>query len=733
MFGKLYLESGFLYLGSTAKCVEATFLPATLNFTTPVNTYLSSTTTPLEGEAKLATTNTQVDTPFLGEVLVNGQNSKTLVGELSPSVTDACGNTYTAALYGEQDTYIRKVTQRYVPSSLYSGKMRLFVQSLYGSLRKDYYIYLGISGLPDTSQYKLILEGYVCEWGLPTVGLFTTSSYSYYLMEVSVTSITFKKLRLSTEARKWATILNTHPNKGNREFSSRVEAYILSTAHIDQNFTPVVRSTGVTCPGTPMGYGFKFNWKGNKAKIVLHDLEAHSPGNNYSRTVELTITDDLNVTGSVSAAKVWANGTNLQFWTPNHSERFLVSFGDVNGHMTNTSACPMYGYYDYNDTWIEFNFSLSVSNTNVSQAIPGLTQSNFTGYGDSPPSGVDGDYLSGANIPYGTVSYSFAGEGQSFQYVANATLQSRQGSRLENDEVYYTPIAIGASQTAPFGSGLVNDYLCDTQEYGNAASYLLSAYPEPPNNGSGQVDCYYYYEPVNAVYSIGVKNFSNSFPSTDTIEFFTKPVVGGACWLWYDNFAVYSSYSDVANLMCAVPLDDAEALVYGFYTSRSWSEKQTALARHDCLLAGVYGAMQNQSYTYDYLHNISVVTSATRVALRQTVVGGSGSTNVTLYNIAYAGAGGSSATSVKYHTSGKAGHMSVLSDGYTVLSEATGTPSPSTNATKYFIGSDTPGQYTLNLVSRASANGANILHHEEPTSPSENGFPDGVASAVGWV
>ena len=722
-----YLESGFLNLGSTAKCVEATFLPATLNFTAPINAYLSGRMTPLEGNAGIDPANLEADTPFYGEVLNDGQNSKTVVGTLASEITDYCGNTYTYtdAIYGELETYVRKVTQRYVPSSMYSGKLRLWVQAIYGSMRKDYSIYLDSNNLPDSSYYKLILGDYTFEYGLPTAGLLTTDNYEYYLMEVSVTSVTFKKLKLSTESQDWANELSLHPNKASRAFSSRVEAYILSQASIDPDFTPVVSSTGITAAGSPMGYGFKFNWKGSQAKIVLHELDAGGFGINASRTVTLNITDTLTVTGIVSGAKYWSNGDRFQFLVPDFYNLKLLDFGEVAVGTQNTTDCPMYGYY-LNDQWHEFQISSNISTQSVNEVRPAMTNANFPGYGTDAPEGdgVNGEYFSGSNVTYGSTGYKVGNDVSTFKRSSAATRVVLENARIWTNSPASDPLIGYEYQSIPYGSPRYPSENYQTRTKGFIFSYLQTAWPYPGDSYNSIQAIGYWKLNAQSNLAFGIKGGSNSIPSYYNIETWYQRISGGGL---HNDKTVYTDYGVSPEITLAIPLFDAEAMVFGHRKTESWSQKQNSLSSHYIRLSTLGATLVHLNCRYAYLNRGYTPDSFSYLDVKQSCTN-SPQSDDTLSNITYDGPGGKTDSILKYACSGSGGFTEYLNDGYTIKSEQTANASFPAWTNKYFVAHSEP-----TLIAKSSANGANILIHAEGDGNNENGYPPGVFNAVGWA
>lgn len=273
----MYMESGYLDLLSTAPCNINTPRPAVLHYSAATSAYIQSNITPLQGAVNLSTDETLDEFPFTGQALENGSRSKAVGcpdSAKSLTYTDECDTVYTIpeeelALNGfcpVASVLGKKRAQGFVPASMFSGKLRLMVQAIYGSKRSDYsLVEIESTVVPG----KLNIGAFTLSaFHQPSYGLFTTADYDYFLVEVTG-QVSYYPLILSPVALEFVEILKTHPRNNEPAFVKKIEAYILSTAKIDKD-NVIVGSTLSGLTGEPLSYGWHWSWNGHQADIVLH-------------------------------------------------------------------------------------------------------------------------------------------------------------------------------------------------------------------------------------------------------------------------------------------------------------------------------------------------------------------------------------------------------------------------------------------------------------------------------
>ncbi len=704
----MYMESGFLNLGSTASCAEATFLPATLDFGTKVAGYVSSSATPLEGTVDIDLDNTEIDTPYVGEALTTGQQSKALVGTLSTTVTDICSNVYTNVdpIYGNATTHQCKFAQRYVPASLYSGKLRLYVQAVYGSIRQDYYVVPLTLSTADT--YDLNIGGYRLHQAIATSGIFTTSDYVYYMMECNVNSVTFKKLKISSVAQGWIDILKTHPNRTDREFSSKVEAYVLSTAIIDPDFTPVISTTGLSVSeGGPYAYGFHFNWAGSQAKVVW--VRSVGDGTYRNRIITLDIADDLTVVGSESAEEAWSNSQYFQFWYPDMFDGVMKTQGVIPAPSINSSGCPMYGYFDYHDVWQEFAVSVQLASTapytSDTGDINNTHLANTYGYDTIEFTRVK-EVLASTRM-MGNIGYSYRDESISFGISSGLTRY------FWGDAVVYG----GIYNSYPMES---NNAGAMTRDYGRIFDHMVATYPAP----AGQNRIGWIYSPSSG-YKYRLGSATGVFPTV--VHSWKAVKTRTASSIAFNTYWDKTGITEAAEICFGVTFSDCESIVFGHFNSESWNTYRSGGGASGHTTTAPQLKIQTQTGLTPQT-NTNYVDFET-VDLKVTITQfGAGSISVTNQ-----GAGTASSTTIKIASSNRDGWTFDLVDDDIIKTASGNDLAPSGWAEKYFRVGDLSGNFHPLMQARASANGAHILYHDEGTGKNENGYPDGVYSSAGWV
>lgn len=275
----IYMESGYIYTLPGGFCAIEIGRPADLNYSVPVNSYVTSKTTPLQGQVFISDdVELELDeAPFTGQAIAAGDKSRAVgcsPSQKTASFTDQCGNNYVieeelAATEGfcPLSTLVnKKKTIAMLPPSLFSGKLRLMVQAVYGSKRTDMaFVEVGGFIIPG----KLSLAGFELHaFYQPSHGLFTTSDYDYYLIEITDV-IKYYPLALSGIGRRFRDILKDHPRNNEPAFVKKIEAYILATATID-SANVITGGDMSSVSGIPLAYGWHWSWNGSEGDIVTH-------------------------------------------------------------------------------------------------------------------------------------------------------------------------------------------------------------------------------------------------------------------------------------------------------------------------------------------------------------------------------------------------------------------------------------------------------------------------------
>jgi hypothetical protein len=313
-----------------------------------------------------------------------------------------------------------------IPSSMYTGKMKLFVQALYGSARTDYraaglsapgYIELGTAV---TDEYVPILPGY------PTTGIFTipgktVDQNEYLFVDIGVEAITYRTTK--------ATPVTTKPGD-----PALKEAYRLSTLVPSGTSRACASLTGViTADQFPLAHGWHFNSSGSEASIVLLKEVTIDCGGGTTiggfklRHYVATFTYDAQNKSLSASVSLVQEGEHIPYvqsrvfypnYTANRMDLLVPWSPPLWNGMINATA-PLYCYYDAADArvFLDINNAISTSRSASDTLLDfhnpapyfssdivkvGTASGKFvpSGY-DVPPTGVTGYRDSADKVRFG--------------------------------------------------------------------------------------------------------------------------------------------------------------------------------------------------------------------------------------------------------------------------------------------------------------------------------------------
>ncbi len=348
----IYLESGFLNLLSSGQCAENAYKPGILDYDAETAAYVAGTSAPLQGRVKITGGPEADEFPFAGEALAAGSESLAVgCKQKLPAVTDPCGNTYTGGGYCDAGIFAKKDAQYIVPSSMFSGKLRLFVQAVYGTARTDY----RRSGnfdlqIGDESPFVLKRGWSNNSW------LYTTARYDYFLCTFTGSAIEFRQVALSASGKKFRDILAEHPRKSEFDFATKVEAYILATGTVGSAVYATVPIEGDAINGSPLDYGWHATWDGRQAAVVCFYKDPGNP-QYLSDQHQLTLGETWDgsaytfVAGNTRLVAdapwwPWTNGLNVFYYDETTQQMQPVPYPDATpGGFEGTFDAPIYCYY----------------------------------------------------------------------------------------------------------------------------------------------------------------------------------------------------------------------------------------------------------------------------------------------------------------------------------------------------------------------------------------------------
>lgn len=156
-----------------------------------------------------------------------------------------------------------------------TGKLKLYQQSILARNYEDETVRPATSELPPyVFKYYGIDFNYE---GTSSIGLTTTDEYEYWLIKIYQSSdayvIQLRKLTPTAVGKALTKYLNERGNELTANEILTVESHILaySIPMNDQPWYDIGQFDVVGFEGSPIAYGWKFNWDGSEASIVVHE------------------------------------------------------------------------------------------------------------------------------------------------------------------------------------------------------------------------------------------------------------------------------------------------------------------------------------------------------------------------------------------------------------------------------------------------------------------------------
>jgi len=381
---EIYLESGYYDLIGVGRCTEDAYLPAILIYDPDTASYVSSIPKPLQGAVSIS------GNKLVGENIISGSVSKSL-GCIEPlaSFTDPCGNGYGNGGYCE-DLWKLKDAQDKIPSSMFSGKLRLYIQSIYGSTRTDYERSGFTLVVGDQNDIGNLADYPVVEFTRGFVGsswIYTTENYDYFLCTQYGNTVIFKPLELSVCAERYKKILIENP-KWDFAQKTRVEAYILAYAKVTNKNKFTLTIQGDVINGSPLDYGWHTEWDGHTATVVCFYKDPLAP-QYLSDQHQLTVVETWNgefYTFTVNNTRLqsdmpwwpWTNQLHVFYYSEAEESMVPVEYpAPIFGGYEGTFDSPIYNYYILDKTsgeseLVTVNMQMNVEGTpNLNYDISG--------------------------------------------------------------------------------------------------------------------------------------------------------------------------------------------------------------------------------------------------------------------------------------------------------------------------------------------------------------------------
>lgn len=339
-----------------------------------------------------------------GDAVVNAQDRVFPVGMVrnllpieTPVVGDIDPAVYSSAPSRLVESDEAKAATLLLPASVFTGKLRLYVQTIYGAKRSDVIVYL------ESSWPRLRVGAFDVSYrSVNSHFLVTTSNWEYWIAGVSLnrtsgefaltinkliprqTNISFYDWALSELRDKFPTGQDARKDEYNAANKAALENIVLSFLEIESDVYQVITlsCTPSDFPlGGTMGYGWHANWDGSKAKIVLVTTDTagfaiggRELGINLSHAVDGG-TGDVSFSASLDIGNgvvtkvlndfcVWEpDGTFQTSSTSWLNQVYMCGIVDPDNAIISYPApeecdnLPLYGWFDGDNTWQTCTFS----------------------------------------------------------------------------------------------------------------------------------------------------------------------------------------------------------------------------------------------------------------------------------------------------------------------------------------------------------------------------------------
>lgn len=268
------------------------------------------------------------------------------------------------------NTMMKKLIVGMFPPSVFTGKMRLFMQAQYGALQELFPLSVEVLGESALLFYQngadRLQLGF---WGHLTPGIFTAPDGTYWLINItSGATVSYYPITHNPEVDALVTTLRTGGMSDDER--AKVEAYVFAHSKIDIVSRKVIGSVP-TAIGAPMAYGWKFSRSGERAGIILH--EGLNPGTTTerwkSRTVMLNFSysaGEVSMSPEVTDNGNWIDGwgTHILWGPPDERSTSPLSMFSIKGNggavavSFNFTGVPIYGYFR-GETWVQATVTYS--------------------------------------------------------------------------------------------------------------------------------------------------------------------------------------------------------------------------------------------------------------------------------------------------------------------------------------------------------------------------------------
>lgn len=456
---------------------------------------------------------------------------------------------------GRGDLVGKKEAAAKCPASVFTGKARLYAQSLYGADLRDWKWSLDT---PEGLSPRLVHDnGTVLH---TSCGVYRDDKYLHWLIAIHPDGIRVTKLLRDQRVESLVAHLKNPALSADHD---KIEAYILAHSQPSSTMTFII---DVHVPETHMlGYGWKFNWRGDKADIIKHvvDSPIHESVHyrfTFFRDVALAAgttpeqeaarwSATLSV---VSGPHYWHNAKYVQVISgPDWLTNTLAIFGNKYGGAT-ADAVPVYCFYKNDDTLEVFRYSASGGEGGVKYMVTSepaqwmypvdWTTENladYTHFGSSGLGGAEGERRVRAYAPL-TTGFACSGE---------STIASAQNYTFSRYTLSAKTIVGDGPPWAISNVGHhAYEHECAALDTGWTPYYVTTDSVQRYTSGT-----------------IIVNNLGTylGYASGDYNEM---------CTIGYDRFAYLGGHEENYNTLLLVPFHDAEAVyLWGSLSTREYA------------------------------------------------------------------------------------------------------------------------------------------------------------------
>lgn len=267
----------------------------------------------------------------------------------------------------------KKIVVGWFPPSLFSGKMRLFMQAQYGAreTKDGFRFHIDVLGESALLYYDTVQFGL---WSHNSPGIFTAPDKTFWLIVIRVVSgSTYTAVAYPLKQDANGKVLFKQYAAGNYDAAEKdeLEAYIFAHSTINTESPTYIGTWDAGVEGSAIAYGWKWKSDGSEASVVIHDtVEATAVGGTAGKYVYRSHTLKLAFSYSNGAFSLSGTSTTHGFWcdgwgaynifVPEQESLSapLMAYSLFWGGYRDFdySSVPIYGYYK-DDEWAPITLS----------------------------------------------------------------------------------------------------------------------------------------------------------------------------------------------------------------------------------------------------------------------------------------------------------------------------------------------------------------------------------------